>query len=135
MHNAYQIRVAQSNGTYICTMVQTFMILCKNAFEVQIWYNVSKTLAEKAAWEFAEREGMQLVVLNPGTTLGPFFTPSVNTSLNILLQLLRGLSFATSIFVADLQHDEHMVQSFQKKTHGTSTNSSLTVQICTRPGA
>ena len=32
-------------------------------------------------------------------------------------------------------HDEHMVQSFQKKTHGTSTNSSLTVQICTRPGA
>ncbi|CAO2177701.1 unnamed protein product [Urochloa humidicola] len=56
----------------------------------QIWYNVSKTLAEKAAWEFAEREGLQLVVLNPGTTLGPFFTPSVNTSLNILLQLLRG---------------------------------------------
>lgn len=56
----------------------------------QIWYNVSKTLAEKAAWEFAEQEGLQLVVLNPGTTLGPFFTPSVNTSLNILLQLLRG---------------------------------------------
>ena len=97
------------------TMVQTFMILYKNVFEVQIWYNVSKTLAEKAAWEFAEQEGLRLVVLNPGTTLGPFFTPSVNTSLNILLQLLRGLSFATSIFVADLQHDEHMVQSFQKK--------------------
>uniref|UniRef100_A0A804NBH0 NAD-dependent epimerase/dehydratase domain-containing protein n=2 Tax=Zea mays TaxID=4577 RepID=A0A804NBH0_MAIZE len=56
----------------------------------QLWYNVSKTLAEKAAWEFAERESLQLVVLNPGTTLGPFFTPSVNTSLNILLQLLRG---------------------------------------------
>nr|CAB3478726.1 unnamed protein product [Digitaria exilis] len=56
----------------------------------QIWYNVSKTLAEKAAWEFAEKEGLQLVVLNPGTTLGPFFTPSVNASLNILLQLLRG---------------------------------------------
>ena len=92
------------------TMVQTFMILYKNVFEVQIWYNVSKTLAEKAAWEFAEQEGLQLVVLNPGTTLGPFFTPSVNTSLNILLQLLRGLSFATSIFVPNLQHDEHMVQ-------------------------
>ncbi|RLN22988.1 cinnamoyl-CoA reductase 1-like isoform X1 [Panicum miliaceum] len=56
----------------------------------QLWYNVSKTLAEKAAWEFAEKEGLQLVVLNPGTTLGPFFTPSVNTSLNILLHLLRG---------------------------------------------
>ncbi|CAD6236118.1 unnamed protein product [Miscanthus lutarioriparius] len=56
----------------------------------QLWYHVSKTLTEKAAWEFAEMEGLQLVVLNPGTTLGPFFTPSVNTSLNILLQLLRG---------------------------------------------
>ncbi|EES01690.2 hypothetical protein BDA96_03G369400 [Sorghum bicolor] len=56
----------------------------------QLWYHVSKTLAEKAAWEFTEKEGLQLVVLNPGTTLGPFFTPSVNTSLNILLQLLRG---------------------------------------------
>ncbi|XP_066310135.1 phenylacetaldehyde reductase-like [Miscanthus floridulus] len=56
----------------------------------QLWYHVSKTLAEKAAWEFAGKEGLQLVVLNPGTTLGPFFTPSVNTSLNILLQLLRG---------------------------------------------
>nr|XP_034593393.1 cinnamoyl-CoA reductase 1-like [Setaria viridis] len=56
----------------------------------QLWYNVSKTLAEKAAWEFTEKEGLQLVVLNPGTTLGPFFTPSVNTSLNILLQLLKG---------------------------------------------
>ncbi|CAD6342943.1 unnamed protein product [Miscanthus lutarioriparius] len=58
--------------------------------ERQLWYHVSKTLAEKAAWEFAEKEGLQLVVLNAGTTLGPFFTPSVNTSLNILLQLLRG---------------------------------------------
>ncbi|AQK81507.1 hypothetical protein ZEAMMB73_Zm00001d036609 [Zea mays] len=41
-------------------------------------------------WEFAEREGLQLVVLNPGTTLGPFFMSSVNTSLNNLLQHLRG---------------------------------------------
>ncbi|KAL6616314.1 hypothetical protein ACP70R_038584 [Stipagrostis hirtigluma subsp. patula] len=58
--------------------------------KLQRWYNLSKTLAEKAAWEFAAKEGLQMVVLNPGTTLGPFFTPSVNTSLNILLQLLRG---------------------------------------------
>ncbi|CAD6229280.1 unnamed protein product [Miscanthus lutarioriparius] len=58
--------------------------------ERQVQGTLSKTLAEKAAWEFAEKEGLQLVVLNPGTTLGPFFTPSVNTSLNILLQLLRG---------------------------------------------
>ncbi|XP_062208642.1 phenylacetaldehyde reductase-like [Phragmites australis] len=58
--------------------------------KLQLWYNVSKTLAEKAAWEFAVEEGLQLVVLNPGMVLGPFFTPSVNASINVLLQLLGG---------------------------------------------
>ncbi|KAL6853601.1 hypothetical protein ACP4OV_019630 [Aristida adscensionis] len=58
--------------------------------KLQLWYNLSKTLAEKAAWEFAAKEGLDMVVLNPGTTLGPFFTSSINSSLNILLQLLRG---------------------------------------------
>ncbi|CAL5093979.1 unnamed protein product [Urochloa decumbens] len=54
------------------------------------WYGVSKTLAEKAAWDFAAEEGLQLVVLNPGLVLGPFLTPSVNASLNWFLQLLSG---------------------------------------------
>jgi hypothetical protein len=45
---------------------------------------VSKTL-EKAAWEFAREKGMQLAVLNPVMVLGSFFTPMVNSSLNVLL--------------------------------------------------
>ncbi|KAG2557181.1 hypothetical protein PVAP13_8NG169901 [Panicum virgatum] len=56
----------------------------------QLWYNVSKTLAEKAAWDFAAKEGLQLVVINPGMVLGPFLTPSVNASLHCFLQLLEG---------------------------------------------
>ncbi|CAN6371675.1 unnamed protein product [Urochloa humidicola] len=57
----------------------------------QLWYSVSKTLAEKAAWDFAAKEeGLQLVMINPGMVLGPFLTPSVNASLHWFLQLLEG---------------------------------------------
>jgi nucleoside-diphosphate-sugar epimerase len=34
-------------------------------------YLLSKTLAEKAAWEIAEKEGFKLVVINPSLVLGP----------------------------------------------------------------
>jgi len=58
--------------------------------DVKLWYNVSKTLAEKAAWDFSTKEGLQLVVIIPGMVLGPFLTPSVNASLHCFLQLLEG---------------------------------------------
>ncbi|PUZ54161.1 hypothetical protein GQ55_5G107800 [Panicum hallii var. hallii] len=58
--------------------------------KLQLWYSVSKTLAEKAAWDFAAEEGLQMAVLNPGMVLGPMLTPSVNASLQLLLQLLAG---------------------------------------------
>jgi nucleoside-diphosphate-sugar epimerase len=44
--------------------------------ELQYWYSVSKTLAEKAAWDFAAKEGLQMAVLNPGMVLGPMLAPS-----------------------------------------------------------
>ena len=71
--------------------------------ELQIWYSVSKTLAERAAWDFAEKEGLQIAVLNPGMVLGPMLTPSVNTSLRLLLQILGGQSITVSCCVANLQ--------------------------------
>ncbi|CAO2177706.1 unnamed protein product [Urochloa humidicola] len=58
--------------------------------QLQLWYHVSKTLAEKAAWSFAEEEGLHLVVLNPGMVFGPTLTPSVTCSLQLMLLLLRG---------------------------------------------
>jgi len=58
--------------------------------KLQLWYSVSKTLAEKAAWDFAAEEGLQMAVLNPGMVLGPMLAPSVNASLQLLLQLLAG---------------------------------------------
>ncbi|KAF8699773.1 hypothetical protein HU200_034652 [Digitaria exilis] len=66
----------------------------------QLWYNVSKTLAEKAAWDFCAREeGLQLVVINPGMVLGPFLTPSVNASLHWLLQLVQGQKMDMDLYM------------------------------------
>ncbi|XP_031392876.1 tetraketide alpha-pyrone reductase 1 [Punica granatum] len=56
----------------------------------QKWYPVSKTLAEKAAWEFAEKHGMDLVSIHPATCLGPLLQPGLNASCAVLLQLLKG---------------------------------------------
>ncbi|KAK6263937.1 hypothetical protein SCA6_019371 [Theobroma cacao] len=56
----------------------------------QKWYPVSKTLAEKAAWEYAEKHGMDVVAINPATCLGPLLQPSLNASSAVLQQLLQG---------------------------------------------
>ncbi|OVA03683.1 NAD-dependent epimerase/dehydratase [Macleaya cordata] len=56
----------------------------------QKWYPVSKTLAEKAAWEYAEKHGLDLVAIHPSTCLGPLLQPSLNASCAVLQQLLQG---------------------------------------------
>lgn len=54
------------------------------------WYPVSKTLAEKKAWEYAEKYNMDIVVINPSTCLGPLLQPDLNASSAVLQQLLQG---------------------------------------------
>ncbi|XP_059313443.1 cinnamoyl-CoA reductase 2 [Lycium ferocissimum] len=56
----------------------------------QKWYPVSKTLAEKAAWEFAEKNGLDVVAINPATCLGQLLQPGLNASCAVLQQLLQG---------------------------------------------
>ncbi|XVF46970.1 hypothetical protein PTKIN_Ptkin03bG0071300 [Pterospermum kingtungense] len=51
---------------------------------------VSKTLAEKAAWRFAEDNRMDLVILNPRFVLGPPLQSALNFSLEIVLSLIKG---------------------------------------------
>ncbi|XP_011089281.1 cinnamoyl-CoA reductase 1 [Sesamum indicum] len=73
-----------------------------------IWYPLSKTLAEKAAWEFAEEKGLDIVVVNPGTVMGPVIPPSLNASMQMLLRLLQGCTevyedfFMGSVHVKDV---------------------------------
>lgn len=56
----------------------------------QKWYPVSKTLAEKSAWEFAKKNGLDVVAINPSTCLGQLLQPGLNASCAALQQLLQG---------------------------------------------
>jgi len=51
-------------------------------------YPKSKTLAERAAWEFARESGLELVAVNPGMVLGPLHAPTVGTSVQIIHRLM-----------------------------------------------
>lgn len=51
-------------------------------------YQKSKTMAERAAWDFARESGLSLVAVNPGLVLGPLLGPSMSTSVRIPHRLL-----------------------------------------------
>lgn len=54
-------------------------------------YEASKTLAEKAAWDFAAAHPeMQLTVINPGAVFGPPMDQHYGTSLGYVEQVLSG---------------------------------------------
>lgn len=56
----------------------------------QKWYPVSKTLAEKGAWDYARKNGVDMVAIHPSTCLGPLLQNSLNASSAVLKQLLEG---------------------------------------------
>ncbi|XP_058089472.1 phenylacetaldehyde reductase-like [Magnolia sinica] len=56
----------------------------------ELWYPLSKTLAEKAAWEFSKEKGLDVVAINPGTVLGPILPPAINSSTAVVIRLLQG---------------------------------------------
>lgn len=55
-------------------------------------YYRSKTIAEKAAWDFIknERSGLELTTICPGAILGPVIDNDFGTSANIIISLLNG---------------------------------------------
>jgi nucleoside-diphosphate-sugar epimerase len=56
-------------------------------------YVRSKVLAERAAWEFMEREGgsLELSVVNPVGVLGPLLGPDYSTSVLLVKRILDGM--------------------------------------------
>jgi nucleoside-diphosphate-sugar epimerase len=56
----------------------------------QLYYPIAKTLAEKAGWEFAKETGFDVVMINPGTALGPLIPPRINSSMAVLAGVLKG---------------------------------------------
>jgi nucleoside-diphosphate-sugar epimerase len=54
-------------------------------------YPKSKTLAERAAWDFVEREGgIELSVVNPVGVFGPVLGPDYSTSIMLVQRLMDG---------------------------------------------
>lgn len=53
-------------------------------------YYKAKTLAEQAAWAYADANGLDLTVINPGMIFGPLQSPNFGTSVGLLLQLMNG---------------------------------------------
>jgi dihydroflavonol-4-reductase len=55
-------------------------------------YVKSKTLAERAAWDFVAREGgaLELAVVNPVGVFGPVLGPDFSTSIEIVKRLMDG---------------------------------------------
>lgn len=55
-------------------------------------YVKSKTLAERAAWDFIAREGngLELAVVNPVAVMGPALSVDLSTSVGLMLTMLTG---------------------------------------------
>ena len=55
-------------------------------------YRKSKTIAERAAWDFIAREGgkLELAVVNPVGVYGPILGPNLSTSILLVSRLLDG---------------------------------------------
>ncbi|KAL6622589.1 hypothetical protein ACP70R_032468 [Stipagrostis hirtigluma subsp. patula] len=56
----------------------------------QLWYVLSKTLAEEAAWKFSRENGLEIVTINPAMVIGPLLQPTLNTSAEAILKLING---------------------------------------------
>ncbi|KAL5540166.1 hypothetical protein UlMin_044045 [Ulmus minor] len=65
----------------------------------KFWYMLSKTLAEEAAWKFAEENGIDLVTINPGLVIGPLIQPTLNFSMEVFLNATNGAeTFYNSVY-------------------------------------
>ncbi|OAY44827.1 phenylacetaldehyde reductase [Manihot esculenta] len=57
---------------------------------LKYWYMLAKTLAEEAAWKFAKENSIDLVTLNPGYVIGPLLQPTLNETVEMILNLVNG---------------------------------------------
>ncbi|XP_057807771.1 phenylacetaldehyde reductase-like [Salvia miltiorrhiza] len=81
------------------------------------WYMLSKTLAEQAAWKFANENGIDLVVMNPGIVLGPLLQPTLNISSQFVLDVIKGkprFPFYQCVDVRDVAHAH--IMGFEKSS-------------------
>lgn len=57
----------------------------------QLWYRLSKTLAEEAAWKFAKEKGLDMIAINPGFVIGPLLQTALVSTPAMFLNLIEGM--------------------------------------------
>lgn len=105
--NLRVLRVARDAGVKRVVLTSAFGAICAGhpqldrPFDETDWsdlsgnvwpYQKSKTLSERAAWEFIAREGagMELSVVNPTAVLGPVLGPDYSHSVRMITNMLNG---------------------------------------------
>jgi nucleoside-diphosphate-sugar epimerase len=56
----------------------------------QDWYYLSKTLAEREAFAYAAKTGLDIVTICPSLVIGPLMQSTVNASSKVLLKYFKG---------------------------------------------
>ncbi|KAJ0953705.1 putative cinnamyl-alcohol dehydrogenase [Helianthus annuus] len=62
----------------------------------ELWYQLSKTLAEDAAVKFAKDNGLDLVAINPGFVIGPILQPTLNLTSEAIMGLIKNVTVVYS---------------------------------------
>ncbi|XP_061348552.1 putative anthocyanidin reductase [Gastrolobium bilobum] len=87
------ITAKESNGKWKTSVDESCQMQNDNVWNTQAsgWvYALSKLLTEEAAFNFAKKNGIDLVSIITSTVAGPFFTANVPSSVKVLLSPLTG---------------------------------------------
>ncbi|GKV12626.1 hypothetical protein SLEP1_g23748 [Rubroshorea leprosula] len=78
------------------------------------WYVLSKTLAEEAAWKFAKENRLDLVTINPGFVIGPILQPTLNSTVELILNIVTGRELPSHGVFVDVRDVAHAhIQAFE----------------------
>ncbi|GAB2218390.1 hypothetical protein Drorol1_Dr00001613 [Drosera rotundifolia] len=65
--------------------------------KIKNWYYLSKTLAEDKAWKFAKANSINLISINPLIVIGPLLQPTLNRTIEDILDLIRATTYPNSV--------------------------------------
>ncbi|KAK7264044.1 hypothetical protein RJT34_31647 [Clitoria ternatea] len=83
LHRGYTVRATvRDPASPVLSVVQ----------DPQLWYTLSKTLAESAAWKFVRENNIDMVAINPSVVIGPLLQPEINASSALVVNLINGCS-------------------------------------------